>query len=53
MPNNAADIIFFNGAGFSKILAALPLKRIWALAGGGTIRRDVEKFQEIARYIKE
>ena len=31
MPNNAANIIVFIGAGFSKILAALPLKRIWAL----------------------
>lgn len=32
MPNNAPDIIFFTGAGFSKIQATLPLKRIWALA---------------------
>jgi hypothetical protein len=31
-PNNARDIIFFIGAGFSKILATLPLKRIWVLA---------------------
>lgn len=30
MLNNAADIIFFIGAGFSKIQATLPLKRIWA-----------------------
>ena len=32
MPNNAPDVIFFIGAGFSKIQATLPLKRIWTLA---------------------
>jgi len=32
MTNHTPDVIFFIGAGFSKIQATLPLKGIWALA---------------------
>jgi len=43
MPNNAPDVIFFVGTGFSKIQVTLPLKRIWALA--------VEDETEKSKYV--
>jgi len=33
VPSDATDVIFFIGAGFSKMQAALSLKRIWAFYG--------------------